>query len=37
VIGAWEQSGTETFAQKRGGLTPETPGRDAHKVDRDKH
>jgi 4-hydroxy-3-polyprenylbenzoate decarboxylase len=37
VIGAWEQSGTETFAQKRGGLTPETPVRDAHKTDRDKH
>ncbi len=29
VTGGWEQSGKETFAQKRGGLTPETPVRDA--------
>ena len=29
VAGAWEQSGRETFAQKRGGMTPETPVRDA--------
>ena len=29
VSGAWEQSGQETFAQRRGGLTPETPVRDA--------
>ena len=29
--GGWEQSGKETFAQKRGGLTPETPVRDADK------
>jgi 4-hydroxy-3-polyprenylbenzoate decarboxylase len=31
VAGAWEQSGKETLAQKRGGLTPETPVRDADK------
>jgi 4-hydroxy-3-polyprenylbenzoate decarboxylase len=31
VSGAWEQSGKETLAQKRGGLTPETPVRDADK------
>jgi UbiD family decarboxylase len=29
VEGAWEKSGTETFAQRRGGLTPETPVREA--------
>jgi 4-hydroxy-3-polyprenylbenzoate decarboxylase len=29
VAGAWEKSGEETFAQRRGGLTPETPVRDA--------
>jgi UbiD family decarboxylase len=28
VTGAWEQSGTETFARRRGGLTPETPVRE---------
>jgi 4-hydroxy-3-polyprenylbenzoate decarboxylase len=28
VAGAWEQSGAETFARRRGGLTPETPVRD---------
>jgi 4-hydroxy-3-polyprenylbenzoate decarboxylase len=31
VSGAWEQSGKETLARKRGGLTPETPVRDADK------
>jgi 4-hydroxy-3-polyprenylbenzoate decarboxylase len=31
VTGAWEQSGKETLAQKRGGLKPETPVRDADK------
>ncbi len=29
VKGEWETSGTETFARRRGGLTPETPVRDA--------
>ena len=29
VTGGWEQSGKETLAQKRGGLKPETPVRDA--------
>ncbi len=29
VAGDWEQSGRETLARKRGGLTPETPVRDA--------
>jgi UbiD family decarboxylase len=29
VAGDWEKSGTETFARRRGGLTPETPVRDA--------
>jgi UbiD family decarboxylase len=28
VKGEWEQSGTETFARRRGGVTPETPVRD---------
>jgi 4-hydroxy-3-polyprenylbenzoate decarboxylase len=28
VDGAWEESGTETFARRRGGLIPETPARD---------
>jgi 4-hydroxy-3-polyprenylbenzoate decarboxylase len=28
VAGTWEQSGSETFARRRGGLTPETPVRD---------
>jgi UbiD family decarboxylase len=28
VSGRWEESGKETFAQRRGGLTPETPVRD---------
>lgn len=27
VVGEWEQSGRETFARRRGGLTPETPVR----------
>jgi hypothetical protein len=31
VTGAWEQSGKETFVQKRGGMTPETPVRDVDK------
>ena len=26
--GEWEQNGTETFARRRGGVTPETPVRD---------
>jgi len=34
VTGAWEQSGTETFAQRRGGLTPETPVREAGEPDK---
>ena len=25
VAGQWEETGKETFAQRRGGLTPETP------------
>ena len=37
VTGGWEQSGKETFAQKRGGLTPETPVRDADKPDKGGH
>jgi UbiD family decarboxylase len=28
VAGQWEQSGVETFARRRGGLTPETPVRE---------
>jgi 4-hydroxy-3-polyprenylbenzoate decarboxylase len=28
VAGEWEASGTETFARRRAGLTPETPARD---------
>src|SRR5499426_662752 len=31
VAGRWEISGTETFARRRGGLTPETPVRDVEK------
>ena len=27
VAGEWEKSGKETFARRRGGLTPETPAR----------
>jgi len=37
VAGAWEQSGAETFAQKRGGMTPETPVRDTDKPDKGGH
>jgi UbiD family decarboxylase len=37
VNGGWEQSGRETFAQKRGGLTPETPVRDADKPGKGGH
>src|SRR3954453_17465918 len=37
VTGGWEQSGKETFAQKRAGLTPETPVRDADKPDQGGH
>jgi UbiD family decarboxylase len=37
VTGGWEQSGKETFAQKRGGLTPETPVRDADKPGKGGH
>jgi UbiD family decarboxylase len=29
VAGGWEKSGEETFARRRGGLTPETPVREA--------
>ena len=29
VNGDWERSGKETFARRRGGVTPETPVRDA--------
>jgi UbiD family decarboxylase len=29
--GTWPQSGTETFARRRGGLTPETPVREVEK------
>ena len=31
VDGEWEKSGTETFARRRGGLTPETPVREVEK------
>jgi 4-hydroxy-3-polyprenylbenzoate decarboxylase len=37
VSGAWEQSGKETLTQKRGGLTPETPVRDADKPGKAGH
>jgi UbiD family decarboxylase len=33
VAGQWAASGTETFARRRGGLTPETPVRDVEKKD----
>jgi UbiD family decarboxylase len=33
VKGEWEQSGRETFARRRGGLTPETPVRNAEPKD----
>jgi 4-hydroxy-3-polyprenylbenzoate decarboxylase len=36
VGGGWEQSGQETFARRRAGLTPETPVRDAEARDRKK-
>jgi len=35
VSGEWEQSGRETLARRRGGLTPETPVRDAPDPTRD--
>ena len=28
VAGRWAESGTETYARRRGGLTPETPARE---------
>jgi 4-hydroxy-3-polyprenylbenzoate decarboxylase len=31
VDGTWAESGTDTFARRRGGLTPETPTRDVGK------
>jgi UbiD family decarboxylase len=31
VTGKWEETGKETFAQRRGGLTPETPVKSAKK------
>ncbi|MBV9238592.1 MAG: hypothetical protein JOZ94_22370, partial [Xanthobacteraceae bacterium] len=34
VSGAWEQSGTETFGARRGGLKPETPVRDVEDTSR---
>jgi 4-hydroxy-3-polyprenylbenzoate decarboxylase len=34
VKGDWEMSGKETFARRRGGLTPETPVRDADSKDK---
>jgi 4-hydroxy-3-polyprenylbenzoate decarboxylase len=34
IAGAWEKSGQETLAQKRAGLMPETPVRDADKPDK---
>jgi 4-hydroxy-3-polyprenylbenzoate decarboxylase len=33
VAGEWEKSGTETFARRRGGLTPETPTREVEGKD----
>jgi len=35
VTGDWEQSGKDTFSRRRGGLTPETPVRDAADPTRD--
>jgi len=35
VAGEWEASGTETFARRRGGLTPETPVRDVEDRSKD--
>jgi UbiD family decarboxylase len=37
VQGGWERSGQETFRQRRGGLTPETPVRDADKPGKGGH
>lgn len=34
VKGEWPQSGIETFARRRGGLTPETPARDVERPDK---
>ena len=31
VAGKWEESGRETFARRRGGLTPETPVREVER------
>jgi hypothetical protein len=31
VEGAWAETGIETFARRRGGLTPETPVREVEK------
>ncbi len=36
VHGRWAESGTETFARRRGGLTPETPVREVEGKDRAK-
>ena len=35
VEGAWEATGAETFARRRGGLTPETPVRDVEDRSKD--
>jgi UbiD family decarboxylase len=35
VAGEWETSGAETFARRRGGLTPETPVRDVEDRSKD--
>jgi 4-hydroxy-3-polyprenylbenzoate decarboxylase len=35
VAGAWAETGIETFARRRGGLTPETPVREAEKQAKD--
>src|ERR1700732_1242850 len=35
VEGAWETTGAETFARRRGGLTPETPVRDVEDRSKD--
>jgi 4-hydroxy-3-polyprenylbenzoate decarboxylase len=34
VEGQWEVSGKETFARRRGGVTPETPTREVEKKDK---
>jgi hypothetical protein len=31
VAGEWETSGVETYARRRGGVTPETPVREVEK------